>query len=149
MNKLKVKLLDHRATAPTVGHAGEDLGYDLYAIQDTVLMPGVVTKVETGVAASAYTTTLSGKTFGMGLLYRDRSSMAEKGIIVVGGVIDAGYTGELKVMLLNLSGVAYKIGAGDRIVQMLPQMVLTGETEVVDELAESSRGAGGFGSTGR
>jgi dUTP pyrophosphatase len=209
---IRVKRLDERAKLPTVGHPGEDLGYDLYALEDVILLPNIVTKVRTGIAAEAYRPVdassdeehIGLKRFNfryyepVGLLIRDRSSMASKGVIVTAGVVDAGYRGELVVMLTNLNqyvwtpqrelpfiGNGYtfvpnaigtaapesfvfgckpeqpyqaysftnptvQIKAGDKIAQMIPTPVLTGQVvEVIGELSESGRGANGFGSTGR
>jgi dUTP diphosphatase len=158
---LRVKKLEEGATLPTVGHPGEDLAYDLYAMEDTVLYPGAVVKVRTGIAAQFSS---GQKLAKFGLLIRDRSSMAAKGITVSGGVIDAGYRDEIKVLLtLNASMVSkyehpdtgemkwgYLIKAGDKIAQMIPMLVLTMfPVEEVEDLGESSRGTGGFGSTGK
>ena len=151
---LKVKLLDPDAKAPTVAHPGEDIGYDLYALEDTLLFSWKTTAVSTGIAAAAYRKTFA-TTEGLipaGLLIRDRSSMASKGILTHGGVIDAGYRGEIKV-LMSVIGLKhdefYRIKAGDKIAQMVPVAVLTGEVEAVDELQEASRGTRGFGSSGK
>lgn len=153
---LQVKLLDPRAKAPTVAHPGEDLAYDLYALEDTVLLPGQVTKVRTGVAVAVV---IRLSTVPMGLLIRDRSSMASKGIVTSGGVIDAGYRGEIIVLMTNHGDTVsedenrnlhwgYRIKAGDKIAQAIPTPVLTGQVSVVDTLPEASRGDKGFGSSG-
>lgn len=155
--KLKWKRLDPRAKKPTVATPGEDLGYDLYAIEDVVIPVCLMRLVRTGVAASAMGRFLVESPWGarfewerMGLLYRDRSSMAKQGIMVSGGVIDAGYKGELVVMLNNVSNENdYVVKAGDKIIQMVPQRVLTGDVEETDDLGESKRGDKGFGSSGR
>lgn len=155
---LQVKLLDPRAKAPTVAHPGEDLAYDLYALEDTVLLPGQVTKVRTGVALAAFHFPYESPA-GMGLLIRDRSSMASKGIVTSGGVIDAGYRGEIIVLMTNHGDTVsedenrnlhwgYRIKAGDKIAQAIPTPVLTGQVSVVDTLPEASRGDKGFGSSG-
>jgi dUTP pyrophosphatase len=85
----------------------------------------------------------------MGALLRDKSSLAARRLIVTAGVIDAGYRGEIKVVMENLSDQPQEIRAGDKIANLIPYPVLTGTVEVVEELAESRRMAGGFGSTGR
>jgi dUTP pyrophosphatase len=85
----------------------------------------------------------------MGALLRDRSSMAVRRLIVTAGVIDSGYRGEIKVVMENLSDAPAEIHAGDKIANLIPYPVLTGQVVVVDDLAESSRAAGGFGSSGR
>jgi len=85
----------------------------------------------------------------MGALVRDRSSMAARRIITTAGVIDAGYRGEVKILMENLGEQEQTIHAGDKIANLLPYPVLTTEVEVVGDLAESKRGAGGFGSSGK
>lgn len=149
MHKLKVKLLVPYAIAPKCANPGEDLGYDLFALEDTTIRGGHrPTLVRTGIAARAVDVDDPSRQFG--LLIRDRSSMASKGLFTHGGVIDAGYTGEIKV-LMDYPCVFgdYEIKAGDKIAQMIPVEVITGETIVVDELPTSARGEGGFGSTGK
>jgi dUTP pyrophosphatase len=141
MYKLDVKLLVPGAKAPTVVHAGSDLGYDLYALDSVTLRPGAVQKVRTGVAVEAYFAPAPSpyeELFGyrpMGLLVRDRSSMASKGVFTHGGVIDAGYRGEMLVLMTTL--------------EVIPVASMTGEVTVVDELREAARGTDGFGSSGR
>ena len=68
---------------------------------------------------------------------------------VTGGVIDAGYRGEVQILLTNLTDEAIRLNAGDKIAQMIPIPVLTGPVQQVDELADSTRAAKGFGSSGR
>lgn len=161
-----VKLLHPEAQVPTVAHAGSDLGFDLYSIEDVVLPPGVPVKVRTGIAVEGPP--------GCGFVLGDRSSMAARGITYAGGRIDAGYRGEILVCLINVNQPVYSLrtghnntGAvtavhldvsdvsvtlrkGDRIAQMSPFQAQTDlEVSVVEELSESTRGAGGFGSSGR
>jgi dUTP pyrophosphatase len=69
--------------------------------------------------------------------------------MVTGGVIDAGYRGEIKVLMENLGDQSATVRAGDKIANLIPYPVLTGEVLVVDDLNESSRKAGGFVSSGR
>jgi dUTP pyrophosphatase len=85
----------------------------------------------------------------MGALLRDKSSMAARRLALTGGVIDAGYRGEIKVLMENLGDQPATIRTGDKIANLIPYPVLTGEVQVVEELNESSRKAGGFGSSGR
>jgi len=146
---LKVLKLDQRATIPTVANPGEDLGFDVYALEDTVLPPDTPIRVRTGIAVHYEKADSQQEKFG--LLVRDRSSMASKGVIASGGVIDAGYRGELLILLTSYgNGNSFAIRAGDKIAQLIPLPVLT-STGVMetDTLADSSRGQGGFGSTGR
>ena len=162
---LRVRLLHPDARVPTVAHPGSDLGFDLYAVEDVVLEPGVMTRVRTGIAIEGPE--------GYGFVLGDRSSMAVRGVTYAGGRIDAGYRGEVLVCLVNvrqplysieeqrdddgvLRGVSLKksdasvqLSKGDKIVQMTPLRTSTHwVVAVVDELAESGRGTRGFGSSG-
>lgn len=141
---LKVQLLSGGAKAPTIAHPGEDLGYDLYASESVVLAAKCNALVPTGIAIEC---TSNGKS--MGCLLRDRSSLASKRLAILAGVIDAGYRGEIKVVMENLGEQPYTIHAGDKIANMVPHPVLTESVEVVADLAESKRKASGFGSSGR
>lgn len=173
---LLVKLLDPRARKPTCAHPGKDLAYDLYALEDTVLNPFAVTKVRTGIAAlhqRALGPFSDGAVYQHvydGLLVRDRGSIAAKGIMSSGGVVDV-YTGEIIVLLtlmhdnklpteMRLYGSMHShaetrntpvgIKAGDKIAQMIPMPILTSDdVVVVEELEACERGANSFGSTGR
>jgi dUTP diphosphatase len=163
---LKVKLLHPDAKAPTVVHAGSDLGFDLYSIENVILHPGKPVKVRTGIAIEGPP--------GCGFVLGDRSSMAAKGITYAGGRIDAGYRGELLVCLINVNqpdyslnfirniagaitevqlqhtDVSIAIHTGDKIAQMSPFQAQTHfKINVVEELSATDRGAGGFGSSGR
>jgi dUTP pyrophosphatase len=143
---LRVKLLETGARAPVVAHPGEDLGYDIFALEGALLPPQTTVKLRTGIAVEARHP-ISGE--ALGLLVRDRSSMAFKGIATTGGVIDAGYRGEIMVLMTNLGSVQLPILAGEKIAQMIPVPVLTGAVEEVENLEESSRAEKGFGSSGR
>ena len=163
---LKVKLLHPEARVPTVVHAGSDLGFDLYSIEDITLEPGIPVKVRTGIAIEGPP--------GWGFILGDRSSMAARGVTYAGGRIDAGYRGELLVCLVNVNQPCYSlqtvrnadgfvtdaflertdvslaIHKGDKIAQMSPFQANTHlEVVVMEELSDSSRGAKGFGSSGR
>jgi dUTP pyrophosphatase len=143
---LRVKLLDPAAKAPVVAHPGEDLGYDLFALEATVLGPRATVRVRTGIAVEARHPATGGP---LGLLVRDRSSMAAGGIATTGGVIDAGYRGEILVLMTNLGDAAVELKAGEKIAQMVPVPVLTGAVEQVESLEDSARAERGFGSSGR
>lgn len=142
---LKVKLLSASAKAPTVAHPGEDLGYDIYSAETVMLEPRGQAIVPTGIAIEC----ASPAGEPMGALLRDKSSMAARRLTVTGGVIDAGYRGEIKVLMENLGDQRATIQTGDKIANLIPYPVLTGQVKVVDDLNESTRKAGGFGSTGR
>src|SRR5437868_9393486 len=142
---LKVKFLRAGAKAPTVAHPGEDLGYDIFAAETITLAPRGSALVPTAIAVE-----LTGKKGEpMGAILRDKSSLASKRLIVAAGVIDAGYRGEIKVVMENLGDTPAEIRAGDKIANMIPYPVLTGEVKVVDKLGASDREARGFGSSGR
>jgi len=145
-NMLRVKLLETGARPPVVAHPGEDLGYDLFALEAVVLASRATVKVRTGIAVEARHPQTGAP---LGLLVRDRSSMASRGIATTGGVIDAGYRGEILVLMTNLSETAIELKAGEKIAQMIPVPVLTGAVEEVESLEDSARAAKGFGSSGR
>jgi len=142
---LRVKLLIPQAKAPTVAHPGEDLGYDIYSAVTITIAARGHAAVSTGIAVEC--TSPSGER--MGALLRDKSSMAARRLTVTGGVIDAGYRGEVRVLMENLGDSPAEIRAGDKIANLVPYPVLTGEVKVVEELTDSKRQAGGFGSSGR
>lgn len=137
---LKVKKLSEDATTPTRAHS-TDAGLDIYATTSTQIFPGETKALGTGVA-------LSVPTGFVGLLC-DRSSMGLRGFKVLGGVVDAGYTGEVKVILHNLGPFTQHIGANDKIAQLLLIPVNTAAVEVVESLNTSARNTSGFGSSGR
>ena len=143
---LRVKRLEVGARLPVVAHPGEDLGYDLFALEGTVLAPRATIRVRTGIAVEARNPATGAP---LGLLVRDRSSMASRGIATTGGVIDAGYRGEIMVLMTNLGETAVELKAGEKIAQMIPVPVLTGVVEEVDSLEDSARAEKGFGSSGQ
>ena len=77
-----------------------------------------------------------------------RSGLASKGLICVGGIVDEDYTGEIVVIMLNTSDKPIRINNGDRVAQMALRHYYQGEFEEVDELDKTERGLAGFGSTG-
>lgn len=142
---LRVQRLHPKAKFPTVSHAGEDLGYDIYALEGFFLREGTVARIPTGIALELE---------GFGFLLRDRSSLALQGVTVSGGVIDSGYRGEIFVNLTwhsgEFQGGQFKIEAGQKIAQLIPVRPETHFPIVeVERLSESLRGDNGYGSTGR
>ncbi len=137
---LPVKKLSPEAVLPTRAHA-DDAGLDLYSLEDAALADGEGRIVKTGVAIALPP--------GHVGLISDRSSMAKRGLKTAGGVIDAGYRGELGVVLLNLSGKMQSVAKGERIAQLLILPVATPAVLEVAELDTTARGDKGFGSTGR
>jgi dUTP pyrophosphatase len=142
---LRVKLLDPAARAPEVAHPGEDLGYDLFALEAATLSPRATVRVRTGIAVEARHPATG---IPLGLLVRDRSSMAAKGIATTAGVIDAGYRGEILILMTNLSQDPLELRPGDKIAQMIPMPILTGVVQTVESLEDSARAEKGFGSSG-
>ena len=142
---LRVKRLVSEAKLPVVAHPGEDLGYDLFSLEPVNLEPRHTAKVRTGIAVEARDPS-SGEP--LGLLVRDRSSMAARGVATTGGVIDAGYRGEILVLMTNLGDSAVTLNAGEKIAQMIPVPVLTGSVLEAESLEASIRAEKGFGSSG-
>lgn len=140
---IQVKRLDPELPLPKRAHP-EDAGADLYSAQDLVLQPGERALARTGVAIALPIGTVG--------LIHPRSGMAAKhGLSIVNtpGTIDAGYRGELMVCLLNTDRTeAIEITRGMRIAQLVIQRVELAQFEEVDQLDETERGSGGYGSTG-
>jgi dUTP pyrophosphatase len=140
---LRIKRLDPRAVLPTRAHPG-DAGLDLYALEAFELGPGERAQVRTGIAIA-----LPPGTAGLVL---PRSGLAARhGIALVNapGLIDEGYRGELRVLLLNTDREqAFRAQAGDRIAQLVVVDVETPEIVETDDLGDTARGDGGFGSSG-
>lgn len=140
---LKVRRLDARAVLPTRAYGG-DAGLDLYALEERELGPGERASIGTGISIQIPE--------GQAGLVLPRSGLAAShGIAIVNapGLIDSGYRGEVRVLLLNTDrSKAFTITVGDRIAQLVLVRVETPAVEEVDELALSERGAGGFGSSG-
>jgi dUTP diphosphatase len=150
--KLYWKKLNKNAKAPTCAHPGEDLAYDLYAAETVELSPGRTTLVSTGLALEFDPP--------HGAIIKDRSSMALKGIRTSAGVIDAGYRGEVRVLMtLDVNTpttstgnetASYVINAGDKIAQLIPVKSNTlFAVEEAEELKEAKRGEKGWGSSGQ
>ena len=139
--ELKVKRLTDTAKLPEKAHQG-DLGYDVFADEDIWIPWGEHKLVSTGI--SVFT-----NSYKYGFVIKDRSSMAMLGLFTHAGVIDSGYTGEIKVLFNNNSNTSIKIEKGDKIAQLVPTKVINFEIEEVDELFKTQRGEKGFGSTGR
>jgi dUTP pyrophosphatase len=136
--------LSEAATAPLRAHPG-DAGCDLFAAESARLEPGERASVGTGIAVE-----IPGGSAGLVL---PRSGLAAKhGISVVNapGLIDAGYRGEVRVLLLNTDkSEAFEIEPGDRIAQLVIVEIGDAEPVEAESLTETVRGAGGFGSSGR
>lgn len=141
MVTLKIKRLDTDMPMPAYAYTG-DAAFDLFAKEETILKPGERKAVPTGIMMEipeGY----------VGLIW-DKSSVGIKGgIKTLGGVIDAGYRGEVLIGLVNLSQEDYVFEKGHKIAQMIIQKKETVEIEEVSELSGTDRGNGGFGSSGK
>lgn len=137
---LNIKKLTPEAVLPSKAHT-TDAAFDITTNESYAFQPGERHTFTTGFAAEFPSEYVA--------LLRDRSSLGSKGIQVLAGVIDASYRGEWKVVLLNTSTEPYEIKAGERIAQCLMVPVPAFEVVEVDELGESDRGTGGFGSSGK
>jgi dUTP pyrophosphatase len=139
----RVRRLDPAAKLPSRAYSG-DAGLDLHALEPVVLGPGERASVRTGIAVEI--------PLGQAGLVLPRSGLAARhGVALVNapGLIDPGYRGEIKVLLLNTDREApVVLDAGDRIAQMVVVKVETPLIVEVDSLEQSERGAGGFGSSG-
>jgi len=139
--KLKVKRIRRDAKLPSRGHRG-DAGLDLFSCQECSLEPFESKPVPTGIKVSIPE--------GYAGLIWDKSGISLRSIHRLAGVIDSGYRGEVKVVLINLGKDTFKIEKGMKIAQMLIQPVVDTDVMEVDSLDEtSSRGQRGFGSTGK
>lgn len=142
--KLKIKKLHPDAKLPEYAHGpDEDAGLDVRALEEVILEPGTPQLIPTGLALEIPP--------GYEVQIRPRSGLAFKHAITIPNApatIDPGYRGEIKVIVLNLGRAAYEVKAGDRVAQMVLAKYESVEWEESD-LADSVRGHGGFGSSGR
>ena len=143
MRQLRVRRLHPAATLPARAH-DDDAGYDLCALEPATLAPGERAMLRTGIAIELPP--------GHAGLVLPRSGLAARhGIAIVNapGLIDAGYRGELKVLLLNTDPAGtFEVAAGDRIAQLVVTAVATPQIVEADALAATGRGEDGFGSSG-
>lgn len=141
MITLPTKKLYEDSKVPTFAHPG-DAGMDLYARENVTIKGGERSIVGTGIAMAipeGY----------VGLIW-DKSGVAIKGgVKVLGGVIDAGYRGEIMVGMINLSAEDYIFEAGHKVAQIIIQERVQPEVVEVTDLDATTRGEGGFGSTGK
>jgi dUTP pyrophosphatase len=142
--KLQIKRLDADLPIPEYARPG-DAGLDLLAAEDATLQPGERAAVPTGIAIAlpdgyaAFVQARSGRALKEGL-----------GVANGPGLIDSGYRGEIKVIVVNLDpNSPIDIKRGEKIAQLVIQKVESAEIQVVESLPDSERGGGGFGSTGR
>ena len=144
MTALEFMRLDERASIPTRAHDG-DAGLDLSAIEGGSIAPGERIHVGTGLAVAVPQ--------GCAGLVLPRSGLASRhGVTVANapGLIDSGYRGELQVILVNLDrSETFRFEAGERVAQLLVVSFLDAAPAEVEELDDTARGTGGFGSSGR
>lgn len=140
MQKLQVKKIHTDAKIPVRAHA-HDAGLDLFSLEDAELPPHEPVKIRTGIAMAL-------PEGHVGLIC-DRSSMGSKGIRTLGGVVDAGYRGEVQVVLINLTNKPFSVKKWDKLAQMLVLPVNFCSVKESEYLDNTSRGEGGFGSTGK
>jgi dUTP pyrophosphatase len=142
--ELLVKLLDEGVSVPEYKHPG-DAGLDLPSRIDIVIQPGERAMVPTGLAVAI--------PHGYAGLVLPRSGLAVRhgiGLVNSPGLIDSGYRGEVAVVLINTDKMQpFRISRGDRIAQLMIQKVEEVAVVAVEDLADSQRGGGGFGSTGK
>ena len=132
--------MNPEAKLPTYAHLG-DVGMDVYSLETKTLAPmerhtffvGFGMEFETGYAA----------------IVKDKSGVSKAGIHTMGGVYDAGYRGEYNVHVINLSDVSYTVEKGNKIAQIIIYPIVIADLFETEELSDSSRGEGRFGSTGR
>tara|TARA_Y100000034_G_scaffold44524_1_gene54635 strand:+ start:1794 stop:2219 length:426 start_codon:yes stop_codon:yes gene_type:complete len=140
MTQVQIKKLHDDSHIPSRNSAG-DAGYDLYAIGHDVIKAGERQLVSTGISISIPRGYYGRVAPRSGLALRD-------GIDVLAGVIDAGYRGEVGVILMNLGDKNFAFRKGDRIAQLIIEKCHEVEWQEVDELNGTARGDGGFGSSG-
>mgnify|MGYP001470161660 CR=1 FL=1 len=138
--KVKIKKLHPEAKIPLVAteHAA---AFDLYSIEQSTIQPGETKSIGTGIALEIPK--------GFACYIRDRSSMGFKGIHSFAGLLDSDYRGEYKIVLHNTTKQPFMIYKHDRIAQGSIKEYHTPDFEIVEELSETKRGEGGFGSTGK
>ena len=137
--ELRVKRIHPEAKLPVYGHPG-DAGLDLFCVVEREIAPGEVFAVPTGIQVAV-------PAGHVGLVW-DKSGISLKGVHRLAGVIDAGYRGEVQVVMINLGTAPFAVRKGMKIAQMLVQPVVTVGVVETDSLDDTSRGQGGFGSTG-
>ena len=143
MAKIRIKKIRDNAVTPHYEHDG-DAGMDLYAVEDSTLCPGERKLIPTGLQVEVPK--------GYEMQIRPKSGLALKhGITVLNtpGTVDSCYRGEVGVIMLNTAAADYEVKAGEKVAQAVIARVEKAVIEEVEELTETQRGSGGFGSTGR
>jgi len=139
--ELRIQKLHPDAVMPAYAHH-DDAGMDLFSIEDVVVLPQQRVQIATGIAMEI-------PEGHVGLIW-DKSGVSHKGgIKTLGGVIDSGYRGEIKIGVVNLSDEPYVFEAGHKVAQLLIQRVEQPVIVEVETLTDSARGDNAFGSTGK
>lgn len=141
--RIPIKILNPAAALPAHAYSDGDAGVDLASVAEMTLAPGDRALVQTGIAIAIPR--------GYGGFVQPRSGLAAKhGITLTNspGLIDSNYRGEINIILQNTGQEDFDIKVGDRIAQLVIMPVEHAEFEAVEELPESDRGEGGFGSSG-
>ena len=125
---------------PKYAHPG-DVGMDLFAMETVIIKPMEHYRFFHGFALEF--------PVGYAAIVKDKSSISKALLHTMGGVFDAGFRGEYNTHLVNLGSEPYTVEEGDKVSQLIIYPVIIGELEEVNELSESERGTGGFGSTGK
>jgi len=138
--EIKIKLLNSEAKLPDYAHPG-DAGLDLLALEDITLMPQEIRRIDFGFALELPK--------GYMALMMDKGGIGSKGIHNLGGVFDAGYRGEYNCTLINLSRETMEFKKSQKVCQLVIYPIVGAELKITDQLDETSRGDGRFGSTGQ
>ena len=138
--ELKVKKIHKDAKLPLYQHKW-DAGLDIFSVIDSVLNKGEVKAIPTGIQVAV-------PEKHVGLIW-DKSGISLQGVHRLAGVVDSGYRGEVRVVLVNLGEKPFVIKKGMKIAQMLIQKVAEVQVIEAEELEETARGIKGFGSTGK
>lgn len=136
---MKVKRLHESVKLPERSFS-DDAAFDIYTPEDVVVKGNDTTMIDCGIAVEIPR--------GWWGLLKERSSMAVKGLHAVAGVVDSSFRGEVKLLIRNTKSEDYNAKAGDRIGQLILIQQYRKDVEEVEELSDTERGAGGFGSTG-
>lgn len=139
---LKVKVLEEGAITPTKANEG-DAGFDLYSLEDNIIYGNSIAVIRTGIAVEI--------PYGCVGIIEDRSSKAMMGLSILGGIIDSGYRGEVKIILSKIGPFfpLTRIHKGEKIAQLIIFQLapMLDSIKIVDKLTESQRGEKGFGSS--
>lgn len=138
---IKFLKLNKDAVLPKYAHTG-DAGMDLYSLENKILKPKERYCFNIGLSTEIPNNYV-------GLIWEKSGLALKEGVTILGGVIDAGYRGEIGVAILNSSSNNIKIEKKQKIAQLLIQPVCTAKIKEVSKLTNTSRGDGGFGSTGK